>query len=176
MNFVKKDLQESKHNKPDALAWNCKRPRSVLISQSLVQSDPQRRHHEGLDYSSQFLPPPINPTLRQFTSCLQPVLRAGTWTDQVVRSGFAMVTASCRAKALRQVKVRPANNWEKYSSRVEFFCPMQTDMVLFGFHSKMLAHDSREENLTNMEYKIKSICKIFLWMSVIFRDESNDGN
>ena len=141
---------------------------------SPIRSSTTAPRRTRLQYS-QFLPPPINPTLRQFTSCLQPVLRAGTWTDQVVRSGFAMVTASCRAKALRQVKVRPANNWEKYS-RVEFFCPMQTDMALFGFHSKILAHDSREENLTNMEYKIKSICKKISWMSVTFRDESNDGN
>ena len=102
-------------------------------------------------YYGQFLPSPI---LRQFTlhACNQ-------FFELGVLSTFAMLTACCRAKALRQVKVRPANNWEKYSSRVEFFCPMQTDMALFGFHSKMLAHDSREENLTNMEYKIKSIWK-----------------
>ena len=37
-------------------------------------------------------------------------------------------------------------------------------------------HNSREENLACMEYWMKSICKTFSGMSVIFRDESNDGN
>ena len=33
-----------------------------------------------------------------------------------------------------------------------------------------------EENLSRMKDGMKSICKIFLGMSVIFRGESNDGN
>ena len=33
-----------------------------------------------------------------------------------------------------------------------------------------------EENLSRMKDWMKFICKIFLGMGVIFREESNDGN
>ena len=41
---------------------------------------------------------------------------------------------------------------------------------------KFFAHVFREENLVRMEYQMKSICKTFSWMSVIFRDESSCDN
>ena len=52
----------------------------------------------------------------------------------------------------------------------------QWPFAWFGSHSRMLAHDFREENFVFMEYLMKSIYKNFIKTCVIFRDESNDDN
>ena len=103
------------------------------------------------------------------------------------------VTTDCLVFAVGKACVHcsvadPSIQWRLGQARIVLLALQQTKIVIMNWITSLMQQQHKspgrcpgspgalEENLSRMKDWMKSICKIFLGISVSFRDESNDGN